>query len=173
MINFTNDLFSTNKHKVQNITTFIMLIQTLKNIFTRDLKRLKAEMEQYTDEKNLWIVNNSITNSAGNLCLHLIGNLNTYIGKELGGTNYVRNREAEFSQKNIPRSELLEKTEDIMLIVDHTLGNLTEDLLEKEYPVLVFDKKTSTEYMLVHLTTHLAYHLGQINYHRRLLDTKS
>lgn len=173
MINFTNDLFSTNKHKVQNITTFIMLIQTLKNIFTRDLKRLKAEMEQYTDEKNLWIVNNSITNSAGNLCLHLIGNLNTYIGKELGGTNYVRNREAEFSQKNIPRSELLEKTEDIMLIVDHTLGNLTEDLLEKEYPVLVFDKKTSTAYMLVHLTTHLAYHLGQINYHRRLLDTKS
>ena len=173
MINFTNDLFSTNKHKVQNITTFIMLIQTLKNIFTRDLKRLKAEMEQYTDEKNLWIVNNSITNSAGNLCLHLIGNLNTYIGKELGGTNYVRNREAEFSQKNIPRSELLEKTEDIMLIVDHTLGNLTEDILEKEYPVLVFEKKTSTAYMLVHLTTHLAYHLGQINYHRRLLDTKS
>ena len=150
-----------------------MLLPTLKNIFTRDLKRLKSEMEQYADEKNLWIVNNSIANSSGNLCLHLIGNLNTYIGKELGGTDYARNREAEFSLKNIPRSELLEKTEDIMLIVGHTLDNLSEDILEKEYPVLVFDKKTSVEFMLVHLITHLAYHLGQINYHRRLLDTKS
>lgn len=150
-----------------------MLLPTLKNIFTRDLKRLKSEMEQYADEKNLWIVNNSIANSSGNLCLHLIGNLNTYIGKELGGTDYARNREAEFSLKNIPRSELLEKTEDIMLIVGHTLDNLSEDILEKEYPVLVFDKKTSVEFMLVHLITHLAYHLGQINYHRRMLDTQA
>ncbi len=42
--------------------------------------------------------------------------------------------------------------------------------LEAEYPILVFDHKTSTEYLLVHLTGHLNYHLGQINYHRRLIE---
>jgi uncharacterized damage-inducible protein DinB len=55
-------------------------------------------------------------------------------------------------------------------VVDAALNNLTEDQLTDEYPVLVFKEKTSTEYMLVHLATHLSYHLGQINYHRRLLD---
>lgn len=148
-----------------------MLLPTLQTLFTRDLNRLKKEIASYTDECNLWLTDKNISNSAGNLCLHLIGNLNTYIGKELGGTNYARNRDAEFSMKNIPRPALLEKIEDTILIVGQTLEHLGEEKLKMEFPVLVFEKKTSTEYMLIHLTTHLAYHLGQINYHRRLLDS--
>jgi hypothetical protein len=147
-----------------------MSIKTLNILFSRDLHTLKKEIELYQDERKIWHTERNIANSAGNLCLHLIGNLNTFIGKEFGGINYVRNREHEFSLKNIPRSELLTRVEETTRIVENALARLTDEDLKKEYPVLVFDKKTSTEYFLTHLTTHLAYHLGQINYHRRLLD---
>lgn len=148
-----------------------MLIQTLKTLFRRDLNQLKRELEQYTDERTLWHIEKSIANSAGNLCLHLIGNLNTYIGGELGKTGYVRNRELEFSQKNVSRSDLLTRIDDTILVIDNALDTVTSAQLEEEYPLLVFEKKTSTGYFLVHLSTHLGYHLGQINYHRRLLDS--
>lgn len=148
-----------------------MIIETLKTLFTRDLNRLRKEVELYHDEANLWSVEKDIANSAGNLCLHLIGNLNTYIGKEIGKTDYVRNRELEFSLKNIPRADILKKIDETILIVNNSLDKLTENELQKEYPIMIFDTADSTEYILVHLTTHLTYHLGQINYHRRLLDT--
>ena len=86
-----------------------MLIETLKILFNRDLKRLRNELEQYNNEADIWEIKGQINNSAGNLCLHLVGNLNTYVGKELGKVDYVRNRELEFSSKNIPRQELIVK----------------------------------------------------------------
>lgn len=147
-----------------------MLIQTLKTLFSRDLNRLRQEIDQYKNEEVIWHTERSIANSAGNLCLHLIGNLNTYLGSEIGKTGYVRNRELEFSLRDMPKVELLKKIDDTMIVVDDALNSLTEAQLEEEYPMLVFDEKTSTSYFLVHLTTHLTYHLGQINYHRRLLD---
>jgi len=147
-----------------------MLLNTLKTLFTRDLNRLKKEIGKYQDEKKLWYIEEEISNSGGNLCLHLIGNLNTYIGAELGGSGYIRNREAEFSLKGISQAVLIEKIEETKMVIIQALDNLAEDQLQAEYPELVFEEKTSTEYLLVHLTTHLTYHLGQINYHRRLLD---
>jgi uncharacterized damage-inducible protein DinB len=147
-----------------------MLIETLKLLFERDLKKLKNEIELYQNEQTLWYIENNIANSAGNLCLHLIGNLNTYIGKEIGKTGYIRNRELEFTSKNISKFELLKKIDDTIFVVSNSLGKLTQEELIEEYPILVFDKRTSTEDLLVHLATHLTYHLGQINYHRRLLD---
>lgn len=147
-----------------------MLIATLQKLFKRDLEKLKAEIELYTEEDNLWKTDKNITNSGGNLCLHLLGNLNTYVGAELGQTGYIRNREAEFALQNVPRAELIEKTDELIQIVNNTLSNLNEHLLAQDYPLLVFKEKTTTEYFLVHLATHLGYHLGQINYHRRLLD---
>ena len=147
-----------------------MLTETLQLLFNRDLNKLKVEIELYKDEKKIWIIEKQIANSAGNLSLHLVGNLNTYIGATLGNTNYTRNRELEFSLKDIPRAELIEKIEATIVVVNDALNNLTAKEMEKEYPLLVFDKRTSTEYFLVHLATHLNYHLGQINYHRRLLD---
>jgi len=147
-----------------------MLIETLKTIFTRDLLKLKTEIELYKNEKNLWRTDKAISNSAGNLCLHLIGNLNNYIGKEIGNTGYVRNRELEFSLKDVPAAELISKIDDTIAVVQAALSTIKEDDLNKEYPLLVFDKKTSTGYFLIHLVAHLSYHLGQINYHRRLLD---
>lgn len=147
-----------------------MIIETLKSLFTRDLNRLRNEIELYKNEENLWQVEGDIANSAGNLCLHLVGNLNTYIGKEIGKTGYIRNREMEFSLKDVPREELLNKIDDTIRIIDKSLDTLDENNLKKEYPILVFEERTTTEYLLVHLATHLTYHLGQINYHRRLVD---
>jgi uncharacterized damage-inducible protein DinB len=146
-----------------------MLTQALPSLFKRDLTRLRSEMEAYTNEADIWIVEKKIANSAGNLCLHLIGNLNAYIGKELGGTGYERNRPLEFSQQPIPRSELMQKIDATLAMIEATLQNLTEADLEKEYPVLVYETKMTTGLFLMYLPTHLAYHLGQINYHRRLL----
>ena len=113
----------------------------------------------------------SIANSGGNLCLHLVGNLKTYIGAELGNFPYTRNRDLEFSQKGVPKAELLTMIDETRNIVDLAVRQLPIDSLQQEYPLLVFDEKTTTEYFLVHLAVHLSYHLGQINYHRRLLDT--
>jgi uncharacterized damage-inducible protein DinB len=147
-----------------------MLIPTLQALFDRDLKRLKSEIELYRNEDKIWHFEKNIANSAGNLCLHLVGNLNTYIGAEIGKTCYVRHRDLEFSLKNVPREKLITMIDDTALVVRQSLDKLKEEELSEEYPILVFAQKTSTAYFLVHLTTHLTYHLGQINYHRRLLD---
>jgi uncharacterized damage-inducible protein DinB len=147
-----------------------MLTETLTTIFTRDLHKLKSEIEAYRQEEKIWITDKGIANSAGNLCLHLIGNLNTYIGAVLGHTGYIRHRELEFSLKNIEKVQLIKQIDETIYVVISSLRQLEEKKLEEEYPLLVFDQKTSIAYMLVHLATHLTYHLGQINYHRRLLD---
>ena len=147
------------------------MVQTsLEKIFKRDLEKLRSEIEQYTNEDNLWKTDGNITNSGGNLCLHLIGNLNTFIGAALGQTGYVRDRHAEFSLKNVPKIELIQQIDALIPIVEKTLANLNSQMMEEEYPLTVFSEKTSTEYFLIHLATHLGYHLGQVNYHRRLLD---
>jgi len=139
---------------------------------SRDLNRLKNEIEAYQKEENIWKVDQDISNCGGNLALHLIGNLNTFIGAELGKTGYIRQRDLEFSLKNVPREELISQIEDTLRIVDQTLEKLSPEELEKEYPLLVLPEKTSTGFFLTYLTTHLAYHLGQVNYHRRLLDNR-
>ena len=149
-----------------------MLTETLTTIFQRDLTKLYSEIEQYKSEEKLWTTEKSIANSAGNLCLHLVGNLKTYIGATLGGFAYTRNRELEFSLKGMPKAELLAMVAETKTIVDETLRKLPASALQQEYPLLVFAEKTSTEYFLVHLAAHLSYHLGQINYHRRLLDVR-
>jgi hypothetical protein len=147
-----------------------MIVDTLKTLFRRDLFKLKKEIELYQQEKDIWSIQKNISNSAGNLCLHLIGNLNTYIGTGLAKTSYVRHRELEFSLKDIPKQELLQKIDDVILIVENGLTNLTEKTLKEDFPVIIWEEPAEMEYTLVHLLTHLNYHLGQINYHRRLID---
>lgn len=146
-----------------------MLIETLRSLFDRDLNQLKTEIESYQNESQIWVIDKNISNSAGNLCLHLIGNINTYIGAEIGKTGYIRNRPLEFSSKNIPKTELITKINDTILVVNNALDRLTTADLESIYPQIVFEKEMTTGFFLVHLSTHLAYHLGQINYHRRLI----
>lgn len=147
-----------------------MLTQTLIALFERDLNRVVKELQLYQNESNIWRIEKNITNSAGNLSLHLIGNLNTYIGNEIGKTGYVRNRELEFSLKDIPKKDLIEQLENTVITVKAALSLLTDEDLKKEYPILVLSEITTTEFFMVHLLSHLNYHLGQINYHRRLVE---
>lgn len=148
-----------------------MLNQVLKTIFNRDLTKLRTEIASYKQDANLWKIEKDIANPAGNLCLHLVGNLNTYIGAILGNSGYIRNRDLEFSARNIPKEELLQKIDETIKVVEHVLDTLTPEQLKEEYPQLVLAEKTTTEFFLVHLATHLTYHLGQVNYHRRLIDS--
>ncbi|WP_412984730.1 DinB family protein [Pontimicrobium sp. IMCC45349] len=147
-----------------------MLTQTLIKLFKRDLNKLITEVNLYKDESNLWLTSKEVSNSAGNLCLHIIGNLSTFIGAEFGNTGYIRQRDLEFSLKDVPRTDMVAQVKEVITIVENTLSSLTEDDLQKEYSRRVFEDTMTTEYFLVHLSMHLAYHLGQINYHRRLLD---
>ena len=148
-----------------------MITDTLIKLFKRDLNKLISELDLYKDESNLWKQEGLVSNSAGNLCLHLVGNLNHFIGATLGNTGYVRQRDLEFTNKNVPVSDMKNQVKETITMVGKTLSKLTEADLQAEYRRNPFEDYMTTEYFLTHLALHLAYHLGQINYHRRLLDS--
>lgn len=148
-----------------------MLSRELIRLFERDIDKLYKEIEAYTDEKILWQTSNHISNSAGNLCLHLLGNLQAFIGHELGGFDYTRDREFEFAGKDVPKSQLLSDILNLKRIMIISLEGIDENLITKNYPKEVFGKPMTNEHFLLHLFGHFNYHLGQINYHRRLLHS--
>ncbi len=146
-----------------------MLKTALPEIFERDLRQLKQEISLYNQESDLWVVEKEIANSAGNLCLHLIGNLNHFIGAVLGHTGYVRDRDNEFAAKDVPREQLLRQIEETIDVVTDALRGLPDAHFEQDFPVEKRGQIVKTDFMLLHLLGHLSYHLGQINYHRRLV----
>ncbi len=146
-----------------------MLTQTLSGLFERDIQKAKAEIEAYSSDEAIWVKADRINNSAGNLSLHLSGNLQHFFGAILGGTNYVRDREFEFNGK-VTKQELIDDLDAAAVSVKETLAGMTEQDLQKDYPIELFGSPMKTEWFFVHLYSHFTYHLGQINYHRRLLD---
>ncbi len=146
-----------------------MLAKILIELYERDLNKLRDEIEQFSEEADLWKTNDGITNSAGNLCQHLTGNLQHFFGAVLGDSSYVRDRDAEFAAKGTTRADLLADIDAAEASVKNTLAKLTDEDLSKNYPIEVYGHPMTTAYFLTHLATHFNYHLGQINYHRRLL----
>lgn len=147
-----------------------MNVEVLIKLFERDIDKTIKELQSYNDEANIWKLTDTIGNSAGTLALHLVGNLNHFIGTHIGETSYVRDRNAEFSMQDIPRKDLIKSLESTKMVVSTSLRKLTPAHLDLDYPLEVFGYKMSYGYFLTHLIGHLSYHLGQINYHRRLLD---
>jgi uncharacterized damage-inducible protein DinB len=147
-----------------------MVLDSLKSIFDRDIEKVKQELSLYRNEENIWKVKKNIKNSGGNLTLHLIGNLKHFIGAILGESGYVRNRDAEFTDKDVHVHDILRQLDEVKTVIHNTFARLSSEDLEKKYPVNVFGYEMNTMYFLMHLIAHLNYHLGQINYHRRLLD---
>lgn len=147
-----------------------MLKQSLIKIFERDLKKLKEEILLFENESDLWITAGDVNNSPGNLCLHICGNLKHFVGHILGGTDFIRERAKEFSLKDVPKNELLKNCNETLAVVKSTFKNLGDEEFQRTYPINVFKEEMTAEFFLIHLTTHLNYHLGQINYHRRLLS---
>jgi uncharacterized damage-inducible protein DinB len=149
-----------------------IILETLLKLFDRDLQRLEEEINLYQSEEALWSMSGEIKNPAGNLCLHLCGNLQHYIGANLGRTSYVRKRDNEFAAKGISKADLIAEVQKTKQVVREALETLKPSILESEYPEKVFDYPMTTAYFLIHLNSHLNYHLGQINYHRRLIGDR-
>ncbi len=139
-----------------------------KDFYLRELDNLHKDISAFTDEKKLWIIAGEIKNSPGNLCLHLLGNVNHFIGAMLGKNGYVRKRDEEFIVKDVPRAKLLADIEATKAVVEKVLSTLDAAELQKDFPVEILGKR-STEYMLAFFLGHFTYHLGQINYGRRLI----
>ncbi|NJM25934.1 MAG: DinB family protein [Bacteroidia bacterium] len=142
---------------------------SLTTLLLRDIAKLRDEISKYSHDADLWKLQGEIKNTAGNLCLHLCGNLQHYVGHILGSSRYARNREQEFAARDMTKAALLQEIDNTHLAVKSTLEKLDDNVLESEYPEQVFSHPMTTGYFLIHLSGHLTYHLGQINYHRRIL----
>jgi uncharacterized damage-inducible protein DinB len=138
-------------------------------LLVRDLRTLRREIESYPDDASVWLMPPGVPNSAGTLVLHLAGNIQHFIGATLGATGYVRDRPSEFSKRDVSRTELLGEIERAIEAVEHTFGLLDNSVLEREYGAAMGKWKTETGDALVHIVAHFCYHLGQIDYHRRIV----
>lgn len=145
-----------------------MLKEILIQIYEGNLRNVIKEVELYKSEEDLWKLEDGITNSGGNLVLHLIGNINHFFGANLGNTGYKRERDLEFSDKNISRAEIVEGLENAINVLKDTLNNLSGEDFHKGYPEKLGDEPQKTISVIIYMLSHLNYHLGQINYHRRL-----
>jgi len=144
------------------------VITTFKEIFLRDLLAVRKEVSSFKDEALLWEIMPSTTNSAGHLCLHLVGNLNHFIGAGLGKTGYTRNRDLEFTSSPISREAVLMRIYDCLEMLEKVFANLDDSVLSKDFPLpWRAEEYYNTHFMLVQLAAHLNYHLGQVNYCRR------
>jgi uncharacterized damage-inducible protein DinB len=146
-----------------------MLLQSVAAILDRDLRTLRREVEAYPEERGLWQEVPGISNVAGTLVLHLAGNLQHYLGARLGQTGYVRDRAAEFARRDVPRAELLRQIEAARAAVKAALSSPAQAEVTAEYPETVGGSRVATGDYLIHLATHFAYHLGQVDYHRRVV----
>lgn len=141
----------------------------LSELFRRDLTRLAQEIEAFPSEESLWATLPGITNPAGNLALHLEGNLREYVGHLLGGVEYNRDRPREFRGKNVPQAELVSRVKNLSPLIPDIIAKLTDEQLDSIYPEPHWGSPRVTRLFLLHLFGHLSYHLGQIDYLRRAL----
>ena len=145
------------------------MIKHFADFYLRDLSKLREEISLYKNENDLWLLKGDIKNSAGTLALHLVGNLKHFIGAQLGKTGYVRNRDKEFAERNIPTEFILKEIDEVIAILKKVLPTVKDADLEKEFPIEFLGEKRTIGYILLVLATHLNYHLGQVNYHRRMI----
>jgi len=150
-----------------------MLLEDLKALFLREIATLERELELYPDDASVWKELPGLPNPAGTLFLHLAGNLQHFFGATFGSTGYVRDRAAEFSRRGVPRSEILQELSGARQGVLAGFANLTENHLAQLFPVRYADGVFSTRLTLLQFLSHLAYHLGQIDYHRRVVSGDS
>jgi hypothetical protein len=143
------------------------VLTSLRTVYARDVDSIRAEVELYPEDALLWKDVPGCPNPGGTLVLHLVGNLRHFIGAQLGATGYVRNRDAEFALRDLTRAQLLEQVAAAADDVSRTLGALEATRLDEPFPLPMYGKSVKTELWLLHLSTHLAFHLGQLDYHRR------
>ena len=147
--------------------------ESIRAILVRELRTLQRELEAYEDESQIWALPPGITNSAGTLALHVAGNLQAFVGAVLGGSGYVRDRRAEFQRRDTPRAELLAEIDTTIQAVGAALATLPAEKLDEPFPLEFGDLQVVTGDFLCHLSAHLAFHVGQVDYHRRVVTGDS
>jgi len=146
-----------------------VLLPSVRTVLLRELDALRRAVAAYPDDASLWERPPGVPNAGGTLALHLAGNLQHYVGAVLGGSGYRRDRDAEFARRDVPRAALLAEIAAARDAVERTFAAMSDEALERAYPEPINGRAVGTADYLVHLATHLAYHLGQLDYHRRVV----
>lgn len=145
-----------------------MLFSSIEQLFQRDLQKCIAEVQAYASDEQLWSIPPGVLNSGGTLALHLAGNLRHFVGYVLGGSNYLRNREREFNDRGLSREEVASQLAAASMAVNSTFLQLQNTDPNALFPDTTFGPDKTVEEILYVLLSHLSYHLGQLNYHRRI-----
>jgi hypothetical protein len=145
-----------------------MVSTELAQLYARDLRRLRQQIAAFPDTESLWRTAPGVTNAAGTLALHLEGNLREYIGRQLGRIEYVRDRPLEFSARGMDQRAMGERIAAVAAVIPGVIQGLSEEVLASAYPADILDTPLTTRQCLMHLNGHLNYHLGQIDYLRRV-----
>jgi hypothetical protein len=145
------------------------MIHDLIGLYKRDLEKFAAELELYPDDASIWKLAGEIKNPAGNLAMHVVGNLNHFVGAVLGNTDYVRNRFAEFETRVGSRADLARQVREAAGMIEVVLGRFSKAQLEAPYPAPLEGYPGTHLGFLLHLYGHLNWHLGQVNYHRKMV----
>lgn len=140
----------------------------LRPVFHRELETLRAQLRAYPDETAIWKRPPGLPNSAGNLALHLCGNLQHFVGAVLGHTGYQRDRDREFAARDVSRDDLEAQIDAAQRALRAGLETRTSGGAESDYPAEFGGSRLPTLVVLGRLLTHFGYHLGQIDIHRRL-----
>lgn len=146
------------------------MTEDLQKLYKRDLEKLITELEAFENETQIWAKAGEVKNPAGNLALHLHGNLNKFIGEVIGQIPFERDREAEFTRTDLSRAQIVEMLHATIAKLERVIGGLSANDLEQPYPLEPMGYPMTVGYFLVHLYGHLNWHLGQVNYLRRMLN---
>ena len=146
--------------------------ELVRKALIEELETLRDEVRQAAEsltDQQLWQKPIEPGNSVGNLILHLTGNLNHFVGAQLGGSGYVRDREREFSDsERLPRQSLLANLDKAVATFRKIVSGLNADQLAATHPTEKFGSVLKT---LVHLVAHFALHRGQVSYILRMIKS--
>ena len=145
-----------------------MVTDELSALYARDIARLIQELQAFPDTASVWKTAPGVTNAAGTLALHLEGNLREYIGRQLGKIDFTRDRPLEFSARDVAREDVIARLEAVREMVPRVIASLSDDDLSGPFPEKYNGQSLTVRMFLMHLEAHLNYHLGQVDYLRRV-----
>jgi hypothetical protein len=145
------------------------MLDDIRRLLVRELESFVREIELFPDEASVWRTVPGATNSAGTLSRHACGNLRHFVGAVLGQDGYVRDRDAEFGPGTPTRAELVAELRRTIEVVNAVLPGLDPAVLDRAFPQPVGGVSLPGRLFLLHLEAHLAFHLGQASYLRRIV----
>lgn len=138
-----------------------------RRLITESLPRILKCLDELSIEE-IWHKQNENTNSVGNLVLHLCGNVRQYILSGIDGQEDIRERDLEFSERGpIDKSILKDKVSQLMKEVNLALDRISAEDMTRDVGVQGFDENVTA--ILIHVTEHFSYHVGQITFYTKFI----